>query len=69
MSNDVHEQYSNLYGELAKGDYALGQYLKGINGEKGELIWMYQSMKGLIYVLDDKCGWPYEVLAKDIVAL
>jgi hypothetical protein len=67
MDPELIRQYSGAYGPFVAGDYAIGEQIAG-PGKSGEVIWSYQSQKGLTYVVDDRSGWPTEVLARRVIS-
>ena len=69
MDPKIRRQYESAYGPFAAGDYQIGQQLRAA-GAQGEVIWSYHSCdgRGLVYVVDDRSGWPVEVRASEVQA-
>lgn len=65
MSKALQQQYTGAYGPFVSGDYAPGQTVS-TPSTSGEIIWSYQSRKGVVYVVDDGSGFPVECLARDV---
>ena len=66
MEPDLIRQYSSAFGAYVPGDYQIGEQIRAA-GTSGEVVWSYLGAKGLVYVVDDKSGWPCEVLARLVI--
>jgi hypothetical protein len=67
MDLKLIQQYTGLYGPFVSGDYAIGDTI-AVPGTSGEVVWSYQSERGLVYVVDDASGFPVEVKASEAKA-
>lgn len=67
----VYRQNSFQYGILADGGvYQINEQVKFDDGRaQGTIAWKYQDQeRGLIYVIEDYSGYPFEVCESEIVS-
>ncbi len=57
--------YEGTWGPFVAGDYRIGETVAA-PGTSGEVVWSYQTEKGLVYVIDNNTGRPVGVLASQI---
>ncbi len=59
--------YEGAWGPFIVGDYRIGEMIVA-PGTSGEVVWSYQTEKGLVYAIDNNSGWPVGVLASQVVS-
>jgi DUF971 family protein len=67
----IYRQYSQESGDLTSaGEYQINERVKFDDGQaKGTVAWKYQDQQqGLIYVLEDYAGFPFKIMANEIIS-
>ncbi|GCF09992.1 hypothetical protein [Dictyobacter arantiisoli] len=66
----MYRQYSRTYGALTpQGEYQINERVTFGDGRaKGIVAWKYVDQgRGLIYILEDSSGFPFEMAAHEII--
>ncbi len=67
VNPQLRRLYEGAWGPFVVGDYRIGETVAA-PGTSSEVVWSYQTEKGLVYVIDENSGRPVGVLASQVVS-